>query len=70
MCSWTDYEIRSAFAELVVEADSPILLHGRATDLATNAELILAPLQAAEIAYDAEGYGADGALLWNWSWSP
>jgi hypothetical protein len=31
-CSWTDYEVCSPFAELVIEAESPILLHGPVAD--------------------------------------
>src|SRR4051794_17131055 len=63
MCSWTDYEITSTFAELVIEAESPILLHGWVADFEANAELILAPLRAAGVAFEAECYRADGELL-------
>ena len=31
-CSWVDYEITSDWAELVIEAESPILMHGPEPD--------------------------------------
>lgn len=70
LCTWTDYEITSAFAEFVIEAEAPILLHGRVTDLETNAESIFAPLRAGRIGYEFECYRTDGTPLWNWTWSP
>jgi hypothetical protein len=27
-CSWTDYEARSDFAEVVIESSGPVLVHG------------------------------------------
>ena len=27
-CSWTDYEVYCDFAELVIEGENPILIHG------------------------------------------
>jgi hypothetical protein len=47
------YEITSTFAQLVIEADSPILMHGSLTDFEANSELILAPLRVAAVAYRA-----------------
>jgi hypothetical protein len=67
-CSWTDYEVTSTFAELVVEAASPILLHGPVADVESNAEGILALLRAAGVAYTAECYGVSGELLRGWCW--
>lgn len=65
---WTDYEVVSAFAELVVEAESPILLHGPVDDVESNADRILAPLRAAGVADTAECYGVSGELLREWRW--
>jgi hypothetical protein len=53
-CSWTDYEIRSPFAGLVIEAESPILMHGLVAEVKTNAERILAPLREAGMGHTAE----------------
>jgi hypothetical protein len=32
-CWWVDYEVISDWAELVIEAESPILMHGPVADL-------------------------------------
>jgi hypothetical protein len=68
--NWTDYEIRCRFAELVVEAESPILMHGTVTEVETNAEHILAPLREAGIGYTAECYSDGGDLLREFRWGP
>lgn len=62
-CSRTDYEVRSAWAELVIEGESPILMHGPVTDLAANAETLVAPLRAAGITFTAECYSPKADLL-------
>jgi hypothetical protein len=62
-CGRADYEVTSPFAELVVEAESPILLHGPVADLGANVDRILAPLRDAGVAYTAECYGVGGELL-------
>ena len=67
-CSWTDYEVSSPFADLVIEAESPILLHGPVAEVEANADRILATLRAAGIGYSAECYEADGELLREWVW--
>ncbi len=67
-CSWTDYEIRSPFAELVIEAEAPILMHGPVSDVEANADRILAPLRDAGVGYCAEFYTADGSLLREHRW--
>jgi hypothetical protein len=63
-CSWVDYEVVSDWAELVIEAESPILMHGPADDLPARAEELVAPLRAG-VAFTAECYGPwpDGELL-------
>ncbi len=68
-CSWTDHEVSSPFAELVIEAESPTLLHGPMAEVEANAGRILATLRAAEIGYTAECYDAGGELLQKWEWS-
>jgi|SRR6516225_3381180 hypothetical protein len=60
-CSWTDYEVLGPWAELVIEAEGPILMHG--TVVLARAEEVLAPLREAGISFAAEFYGADGKLL-------
>jgi hypothetical protein len=67
-CGWTDYEVRSPFAELVIEAESPILCHGSVAGVEATAERILAMWRASEIAYSAECYDAVGELVRKWEW--
>ena len=62
-CSWTDYEVRSSWAELVIESEAPILMHGPAAGVADRAEELLAPLREAGVSFRVECYGPDGELL-------
>jgi hypothetical protein len=66
-CTWTDYEVTGPFAELVVEAESPILLHGPVADL-ESVDRVLALLRAAGVAYEAECHGEGGDLLREFRW--
>lgn len=52
--SWSDYEVICPFAELVIEADNPVLLHGPMASLGNNVDRILAPLREAGVRYSAE----------------
>ena len=65
-CSWTDYELTTPVAEHVVEAESPILLHGSVADVEANIDQILDPLRAAGVAFTAECSSVDGELLREW----
>ena len=65
-CGWDDYEIASSFAELIIEAESPVLMHGVVADVETNADQILAPLRTAGLTFTAECYGTGGELLQEW----
>jgi len=58
-CSWVDYEVVGEWAELVVEAESPILMHGPVADVVARAEEIVAPLRAAGVQFTAECYGPE-----------
>lgn len=64
-CSWVDYEIISDWAELVIEGESPILMHGPVADLPARAEELVAPLRAAGVTFTAECYAEwpNGELL-------
>jgi hypothetical protein len=66
--SWTDYEILSDWAELIVESEAPILLHGCVADLPSTADELLSPLREAGINFVAEHYGPPPAreLLMEW----
>jgi hypothetical protein len=56
-CTYVDYEITSDWAELIIEADSPILMHGAVADLPARAEEAVSPLRNANIGFVAECYG-------------
>ena len=66
-CSWTDYEAISEFAELVIEASDPVLIHGPVADPANNVPRVIAPLESAGLSGSFECYTADGALLFTQS---
>jgi len=52
-------EVRCLWAELVIEAESPILMHGPVADLPARAEELVAPLRAAGVSFTAECYGSE-----------
>jgi hypothetical protein len=58
-CSWVDYEISCAWAELVIEAENPILMHGIVADVATRVEELIAPLRSKGIQFSCECYGPE-----------
>jgi len=47
------------WAELVIEAESPILMHGMVADLPARAEELVGPLRAAGVSFTAECYGPE-----------
>jgi hypothetical protein len=55
--SWFDYEVLSDWAELVIEAERPILMHGWVANLPTRAEELVTPLRAAGVSFTGECYG-------------
>jgi hypothetical protein len=67
-CSWTDYEIRCEFAELVIDSDDPILIHGLVVAIATNVEKLLEPLRCANVPHVVELYGPGHELLHEVKW--
>ena len=66
-CSWTDYEVVGPWCELVIEAESPILVHGPVADVLCHVEELLAPLRAAGVVFTGECYGPDGELVQEFS---
>jgi hypothetical protein len=58
-CSWVDYKVVSDWAELVIEAEGPILMHGPVAGLPARAEELVAPLRAAGVSFTAECYGPE-----------
>lgn len=50
-CDWKGFEIASDWAELILEGESPLLLHGSVSDLPSRAEELLAPLRANGVAF-------------------
>ncbi len=62
-CGFHEYELGSDFAELVLEADGPFLLHGLVRDVLTNAHQIATVLRKADIQFVLECYSEDGTLM-------
>lgn len=62
-CSWIDYELRSTFGELILEADDPLLLHGPVADVLANAPRIADVLRAAHASFSLECYAPDRETL-------
>jgi hypothetical protein len=62
-CAWTDYEVRCGWAELVIDAESPVLMHGLVADVLAHMDEILEPLRTASIPFVAECYDMDMTLL-------
>jgi len=62
-CSWTDYEAISDFAELVIEASNPVLVHGLVADPTVNADRVVEPLVAAGLYGSFEVYDDGHALI-------
>lgn len=60
---WDHLEIQCQWAELVIESESPILMHGPVADILDRAEQLVAPLRTDRIFFTAECYGPDGELL-------
>jgi hypothetical protein len=67
-CALVDFEIRCPWAELIIDGQSPILLHGPVAQVLLNVEAILAPLRAAGVSYTAECYGEAEELLRRDEW--
>ena len=59
--TWEDFELRCAWAILVLESDDPVLLHGLLMADKFNELLIL--LNQLNIAYHAELYDEEGELI-------
>jgi hypothetical protein len=68
-CAWDEEFVVSDWAELVIEVEGPILMHGPVADVLTNSEKLLARLRQAGIEYTAECYDEHGALLREYRWS-
>jgi hypothetical protein len=67
-CAWDELELRCPWAELIIESESPVLLHGSVADLLTNADRLLSPMREAGVAYTAECHDEDGELVRELRW--
>ncbi len=61
--SWTGHEIQSPWAELYLDGEGEILMHGPIAEPIAHAEELFAPLRLAGVRYWGEFYGADNELL-------
>lgn len=58
-CAWEDYEVVTDWAELIVESETPILMHGPVAGLLDRVEELVAPLRTSGIKFTAECYGPE-----------
>jgi hypothetical protein len=63
---WPHLEVRCPFAELVIESDSPVLLHGPVDPGDGNPDKIVAILKRAGLPFTAELYAEDHSLIREW----
>jgi hypothetical protein len=67
-CAWDEFEILCPWAEVILEDEAPILLHGLVADVFSNAERLLAALREAGVSYSVECYNDGGELLREYTW--
>ena len=63
MCAWTEYEITSEFAELVIASESPVLISGGINRDPDSLDRILSILDHAGVAYRFEIYDENDCLI-------
>lgn len=61
--SWTGYEIRCIWAELYLDGEGEILMHGPIAEPLAHAEELFTPLRRGGVKYWGEFYGPDTELL-------
>jgi hypothetical protein len=62
-CTWEDYELTCGFAELILEADDPMLLHGAVAEVLQNAQGVADVLRKAGATFSLECYATDHTLV-------
>ena len=63
MCSWTEHEITSDYAELVIASESPMLISGGIDRDPRSIDKIVSILDDACIAYEFDVYDEHDSLL-------
>lgn len=63
MCTWTDYEVASEYAELVIEGEGEMLVQGAMIDFGDNIASVLTVLEENSVLYSIEHYDNVGGLL-------
>ena len=61
--SFVDFEVANESAELVIEGDSPLLIHGPVADVWQNTQFILFVLESLNLDFEGERYSENGTLL-------
>ena len=69
-CSRTDFEAASDFAEVVIESNDPVLVHGLVADVAVNCARVVEPLAAAGLSGAFECYDDSQALILEKAFGP
>ena len=63
MCSWTEFEVTTDYAELVIASESPMLISGGIDRDPESIDKIIAILDDAGIAYEFDAYDEHDVLL-------
>lgn len=63
MCSWTEHEITSDFAELVIASEAPVLISGGIDRAPESVDKIHSILDAANVNYSFDVYDENDCLL-------
>jgi hypothetical protein len=62
-CDWTNFEIWSPFAELVIEDSNPILIHGCVADVESRIEQVVQPLVINRIPHEFDCWDGDKLII-------
>jgi hypothetical protein len=65
--SWTGHEMRCPWAELYLDGEGEILMHGPIADPLIHAEELFTPLRSAGVRFWGEFYGPKSELLQEFS---
>lgn len=62
-CGWTEYEVRCPWAELVIEGEKEVLIHGHVSGDPERAEHFLGLLRSSGMPFQLEFYDLNGKLF-------
>ncbi|MCA9131304.1 MAG: hypothetical protein KDB22_29670 [Planctomycetales bacterium] len=63
MCSWTEHEITSDYAELAIASQSPLLISGSVGRAPASVDKLLSALDAAGVNYKCQLFDENGCVI-------